>query len=1312
MDRFPVAPQLPLQCLPNEIIQQRHSVSSQRLDRSLWQVLKQQILTHKWTPAAFLTSVYSLVLAKWSENKHFILNLPVFHRLPIHPQINQITGDFTSIIPLEINLNQPITFIQFVETIQKQLWNDLEHMSYNGVSFIRDLTQKHQIEGIVLPFVFTCAIDMADPNQKNKQDHRLFDQSPIYEIGQTPQVFLDHVVFEDNQHLSSMWMYVENLFPPNMIIEMHQIFIDLLQKLALSNDMWDTLVSVSLPTSQQDRRLIFNQTQWDSHVQEKLLHQLIIEQAKQTPQAWAILSSQQNLTYEQLINRVYSLAHHLRQHEDIQPNQLIAILMKKGWEQVVACLAIFITGAAYLPLDIDSPSDRLLQIIEETNVRILLTQSHSQHAFPHLKIISLDTFIYDQHPQSFPMKEQSFNDLAYVIYTSGSTGKPKGVMISHQAVLNTILDINSRLEISFNDRILALSHLNFDLSVYDLFGMLIAGGTIVIPDHEQYKNPQHWYQMVVEHHVTIWNTVPMLMQMFVEHLQQTPHDSQLRHVLLSGDWIPLSLPQSIRTTFGQQITITSLGGATEASIWSIAFTLPQEMPQHWKSIPYGTPLRNQQYYVYDAHLNHCPDWVIGDLYIGGVGLANGYWRDEEKTQSSFPRHPRTGERLYRTGDQGRFVPDGYIEFMGRNDFQVKIHGHRIELGEIEYHLQKHSDIHQAIVTVDQISEQLVAYLVPHINVDQFKTYGRSQIEITDPIERTNFKIARHNLRHREEGKMIIPLLKPKRTEKLINTYYERKSYRQFTNEIIEISTMEKLLTQSFNVEWNKKIPWSKVNFDSLSQLLSVFTSINVSDQPLPKYRYASAGSLYPVQVYIELSTSIDIIPSGLYYHNPDEHTLDLMDNYVSNEDVVKIRLHLVGRSSAIAPLYGRRLGREFCTLETGYMVGLLGKEASKIGLVFSKVDDEESSKYLLNIDENDTHYCFTISSDDGHRSNDRANNFSQCIVYLKNGRTSCSNHWFIYDKDKEKIMPLDDDDQEEITKEEMPLVFDVNDDTQSIFHDCQSAIFFVGQSKHRFDVGCVSHLLMDSGLDMNIGMCPIGTPISLPRQINMTLDRYMVQHPFKANDVILHTLLLGKITNQQKSAKTISQVKTMSDWKEVLKAYLHRNLPSYMVPSHYITLASFPLNTNGKIDRKALPQVSVSILAEGKIYIPPTTELEKTIINIWRQFLPVDQLTSYSTQSTDIPISHITNEHSRFSSPLSTTTSFFDLGGDSLLLIQIYQHYQSLFGFDSQILTIRPFFLENTLAQHAKLLQTSLTNNTESMQWHTLHINKGNQRRL
>ena len=1300
LNSFPLSPQLPLQCLPNEIINQRCSISSQRLDRSLWQRLRQHLLTHKWTPAAFLVSVYSLVLAKWSQNKHFTLNLPVFHRLPIHPQINQIAGDFTSILPLEINLNQSITFNEFVETIQKQLWNDLQHMSYKGVSFIRHLKQRHKTQEIVLPFVFTCGIDVNQLTQKNTQDFRLFDQSPDYHIAQTPQVFLDHVVIEENHHLISMFTYVDNLFPSNMIIEMHQVFIDLLHQLALSNDMWDIPLSIALPTIEQDRRFIFNQTQWDLIIQEKLIHLLIIEQAKRTPEALAILSSRQNLTYQQLMDRVYSLAHHLQEQENIQPNQLISILMRKGWEQVVACLAILITGAAYLPLDIDSPYDRLSALIDESNAKLILLQSDCSHQFQHLTTIPVDTFIYDEHSQPFPIQQQSSTDLAYVIYTSGSTGKPKGVMISHQAVLNTILDINSRLQISSNDRILALSHLNFDLSVYDLFGMLIVGGTIVIPDHEEYKNPQHWYEMIIKHHVTIWNSVPMLMQMFVEHLHHTLHHNQLRHVLLSGDWIPLSLPKSIQTTFGQQTTITSLGGATEASIWSIAFTLPKDIPQQWKSIPYGQPLRNQQYYVYDEHLDDCPDWVIGDLYIGGIGLANGYWCDQDKTQSSFVIHPRTGERLYRTGDQGRFLDDGYIEFIGRNDFQVKIHGHRIELGEIEYHLQQHSHIHQAIVTVDEKSSQFIGYLVTQINIDQYDNYDRSDVEIFDPIERTNFKLARHGIRYREEENIIFPLLKSKLTEKLINAYYQRKTYRQFTDQIIEISIIEKLLRKCYHMGRNNQISSSKLDFDSLSQLLSVLTPINVSDQLLPKYRYASAGSLYPVQVYIEFPRYINIIPPGLYYHNPDEHTLHFVDNYMRNEDV-NIRLHLVGRSSAITPLYGTTLGIEFCILETGYMTGLLEKEASRLGFTLSKVIHEKLPEYLLNLDENDTHYCFTISSDEQHLSYSHINNDSQCIVYQKSVR---NNRWFIYEKDNESLIPLDLSD--EIIKDEPPLIFDTNDDTKLIFDDCQNAVFFVGQAMHRLNVGFISHLLMDQSLEMNIGMCPIGTRISLPRQINLTLDRILAHYNFAANDLLLHTLLIGKITDQQKCEKNISKVKVISHWSEILRSYLSKTLPSYMIPSHFMTLSSFPLNANGKIDRNALPQISMSILEQTKTCNASKTELQKTIANIWQQFLCRDQFASYSTDRT---VSDFINQDSELSSRISTTTNFFDLGGDSLLLIQIYQYYHSLFGFDSQTLTIRSFFLENTLAEHAKLLETFVMNGMITTPWHTLHISKGNR---
>ena len=711
LSSFPCGPTLPLRCQPSELQEQHFLVARQTIDRTVWQTLKQRIATFQLSPAGFLTSIYAIILAKWSEEKHFSLNLPIFNRLPIHPQINQIAGDFTSIIPLEINLTETVSFETFVRTVQKQLWTDLEHMSYNGVSFIRELMRSRNTRQILLPIVFTCAVDVNDSVHRHT-DNNLFSSIPIYAITQTPQIYMDSQIHEHDGQLLMEWNYVEHLFPSNMIDDILQSFTDLLHRFVQCEEMWQQPVAVFLPVEQQQRRLTYNNTRWNSPIQADFLHTLIMEQARRTPDAWAILTSRASLTYRQLMNRVYPLARHLRQ-QGVQPNQLIAILMKKGWEQIVACLAIMLAGGAYLPLDIDSPHDRLCALLEDANVQIILIQSQYQADFPELTVISVDTFTVETNPQPLPINEQQKpSDLAYVIYTSGSTGKPKGVMISHQAVINTILDINSRLKASCNDRIFALSHLNFDLSVYDIFGMLSVGGALVIPDHEHYKNPAHWYELMTQHHVTLWNSVPMLMQMLVEHCNNTSAHNQLRHVMMSGDWIPLSLPKSIRTAFGEQVVLTSLGGATEASIWSIAYDIPDKIPTDWKSIPYGTPLRNQQYYVYDAHLNDCPEWVVGELYIGGVGLASGYWKNEQKTQSSFIVHPRTGARLYRTGDHGRFLPNGYIEFIGRTDFQVKINGYRIELGEIEYHLQCHPDLHQALVTVDQKYRRLIGYVTP------------------------------------------------------------------------------------------------------------------------------------------------------------------------------------------------------------------------------------------------------------------------------------------------------------------------------------------------------------------------------------------------------------------------------------------------------------------------------------------------------------------------------------------------------------------------------------------------------------------------
>ena len=229
------------------------------------------------------------------------------------------------------------------------------------------------------------------------------------------------------------------------------------------------------------------------------------------------------------------------------------------------------------------------------------------------------------------LAEPRWLDLAYVIFTSGSTGEPKGVMIDHRGAVNTIADINKRFAVSSADRVLALSSLSFDLSVYDIFGVLAAGGSIVLPEARKEREPSHWVELVAREGVTLWNTVPVLAQLYLEELHRGTAEAaqaskSIRLYLLSGDWIPLRLPEQIRAC-AAQAQVVSLGGATEASIWSI-FHPVEEVRAQWKSIPYGRPLENQQFYVLKEDYSDCPDWVVGHLYIGGMGLALGYWRDE------------------------------------------------------------------------------------------------------------------------------------------------------------------------------------------------------------------------------------------------------------------------------------------------------------------------------------------------------------------------------------------------------------------------------------------------------------------------------------------------------------------------------------------------------------------------------------------------------------------------------------------------------------------------------------------------------------
>lgn len=714
---LPPAPEIPLQKALAVIQHPRFVRRKGNLDVDTWDRLKNRAAQANLTPSGILLAAFAEILTLWSKNPRFTINLTLFNRLPLHPEVNQIVGDFTSLTLLEVDNSGLDSFEVRARRLQKQFWDDLDHRYVSGVRVLRELARhQDQASGVLMPVVFTSTLNHDTLSEDASPEDSLGEF--VYGISQTPQVYLDHQVAEEAGTLVFNWDVVEELFPTRLLDDMFAAYCHFLDRLANEEEIGAITRRQLLPPAQAQQLAAVNATEAPV-ASMTLLHTLFFDQVPLHAQKAAVVTTRHTLTYQELGDRARQLGYQLQQRGAC-PNQRIAIVMEKGWEQVVAALGILASGAAYVPIDPELPIERRSHLLQHTEIQLVLTQSWLDTTLTcteGIQRICVDLLQLDCEPSTLTNSQPVHpSDLAYIIYTSGSTGLPKGVIIDHQGAVNTILDINQRFGVGPNDRVLALSSLNFDLSVYDIFGTLAAGGTIVIPDASATKNPEHWAALIAQQHVTVWNSVPALMQMLVEYAAGPGNVvlNSLRLVLLSGDWIPLTLPDAIRN-LNNTVENVSLGGATEASIWSIFYPI-EALDLTWKSIPYGKPLTNQHFYVLNEALEPCPIWVSGTLYIGGIGLAKGYWRDEEKTRASFIVHPETGERLYCTGDRGRYLPDGNIEFLGREDLQVKVRGYRIELGEIEAALGQHPGVQVALVTAlgdQQSHKRLVGYFIPH-----------------------------------------------------------------------------------------------------------------------------------------------------------------------------------------------------------------------------------------------------------------------------------------------------------------------------------------------------------------------------------------------------------------------------------------------------------------------------------------------------------------------------------------------------------------------------------------------------------------------
>ena len=649
------------------------------MSKSCWEHLQAQFGKRQITASNFFLTAYAAVLGHYAPGKDFCLNVTLTNRTSFAGKLLRTLGDFTSLLLLEIPAGKENeSFWDKAQQVQAQFLKDYQHRAFDGVLVEQEIGRVRG-EQALYPVVFTSMIGM-----RYTEDFDQYLGTVQYSVSQTPQVYLDFQLMETEDGLMLTWDYLVHKFDRRQITEMFAMFRALVEQLAEGEQEVPYLRPVSEALMQQIAH--YNATQADLPV--KPMHVLFRQAAARFPDRPAVTDETGTLTYVQLDRMSDALAAAL-QRDGVKKGTLVAV---EGWrrkETVVQLMAVLKAGAAYVPIDPSYPQERKDDIVRQGNITHYLREWKPAESTAAREPVELDG-----------------SEMAYIIFTSGSTGNPKGVVITHHEASNTLLSINRRFGVDETDKVLGISSMCFDLSVYDIFGTLAAGAELVmVPDLHDIL---HMAQLVQRHHITLWNSVPAIMQLLMD-VTGGKNLASLRTILLSGDWISPTLAREIRETL-PHAALYSLGGATEGAIWSIYY--PVHTVGEHSRIPYGYPLDNQQCYVLDANDRICPWNVIGEIVIGGDGVAEGYLNQPEITARQFKQHPTLG-RIYHTGDFGRYCPEGWIEILGRMDGQVKVNGFRIEKGEIESVLGQLPFVKQAVAEPVELRgrKQLAAFIV-------------------------------------------------------------------------------------------------------------------------------------------------------------------------------------------------------------------------------------------------------------------------------------------------------------------------------------------------------------------------------------------------------------------------------------------------------------------------------------------------------------------------------------------------------------------------------------------------------------------------
>ncbi|WP_416212277.1 non-ribosomal peptide synthase/polyketide synthase [Nostoc sp. DedSLP03] len=686
-----------------------------------------------------LLAAYNTLLYRYTGQEDILVGTPIANRdrteiegligffvntlvmrtdLSLNPTFNELLPRIRE-MALPAYAHQDLPFEMLVEALQPE--RDLSHTPLFQVMFVLNNASISEIELTGLS-VSSLPIESAIAK---------FDLTLGMENTNTS------TTLSTSNGLVGWWEYNTDLFDSSTIERMTGHFVTLLEAIVANPQERISQLPMLTASEQQQLLVEWNDTSVDYPI-DKCIHQLFEEQVERTLNAVAVVFENQQLTYRELNCRANQLAHYL-QSLGVGADVLVGICVERSLEMVVGLLGILKAGAAYVPLDLEYPQDRLSFMLEDAQVSVLLTQQHLVEKLPEhqARIVCLDTYweIILQSNQQNPITGVQASNLAYVIYTSGSTGKPKGAINTHLGICNRLLWMQQAYQLTEIDCVLQKTPFSFDVSVWEFFWPLLTGARLVVAKPGGHKDSGYLVNLILEQQVTTLHFVPSMLQIFLEE-QGLKDCSSLKRVICSGEALPKELQERFFASLGCQLH--NLYGPTEAAIDVTFWECQPE--SNLKTVPIGRPISNTQIYILDQNLQPVPVGVPGELHIGGAGLARGYLNRPELTEQKFIPNPFSGSRgageqrsrgarerrrkiaqspassprLYKTGDLARYLPDGNIEYLGRIDNQVKIRGFRIELGEIEVALSQHQNVQTSVVIVREDipgEKRLISYIV-------------------------------------------------------------------------------------------------------------------------------------------------------------------------------------------------------------------------------------------------------------------------------------------------------------------------------------------------------------------------------------------------------------------------------------------------------------------------------------------------------------------------------------------------------------------------------------------------------------------------